>query len=240
MKALIGHTGFVGSNILDQCHFDECYNSKNIEQIRGKEFDLIVCAGVSSVKWKANKEPLEDFKQIERLIQNIEHTAFSKLVLISTIAVYDNPADNPYDRHRLYLETYLANKHDNVTTIRLPSLFGKGLKKNAIYDLMHNDHRFLPHKDSQFQYYSLDNIGRDIEIAVSKDLKTLNITSEPVRFYDILELFGVEHSSTNLKTIIYEDMKSDHAAYWGKSGPYLYDKNETAAQLERFIKRNAL
>ena len=35
--ALIGHTGFIGSNLARQFAFDECYNSKSIGGIRGRE-----------------------------------------------------------------------------------------------------------------------------------------------------------------------------------------------------------
>ncbi len=42
--ALIGHTGFVGSNLLAEHPFDELYRSTNIETIAGERFDLVVCA----------------------------------------------------------------------------------------------------------------------------------------------------------------------------------------------------
>ena len=139
MKGLIGHTGFVGSNIAAQEQFDAHYNSTNIREIEGKTFDLLVCAGVRSVKWKANRTPQEDFNQIKKLIFHLERSSWKKLVLISTIAVYDNPADSAYGRHRLYLETHLQNNHENVAVIRLPALFGDGLKKNPIYDMMNKN-----------------------------------------------------------------------------------------------------
>ena len=44
-SALIGHTGFVGGNIAANAQFTDCYNSKNIAEIRGKSYDMIVCAG---------------------------------------------------------------------------------------------------------------------------------------------------------------------------------------------------
>ena len=69
MRALVGHTGFVGSNILQQASFDKCYNSKNIEDISGNDFELLVCAGVSSIKWKANKEAKQDFQQIHSMVR---------------------------------------------------------------------------------------------------------------------------------------------------------------------------
>ena len=35
--ALIGHTGFVGSNLAASHAFDDLYNTSNIEQIEGQE-----------------------------------------------------------------------------------------------------------------------------------------------------------------------------------------------------------
>ena len=49
--ALIGNTGFVGGNLLRQQPFDALFNSKNIDDIAGRSFDLVVCAGVRAEKW---------------------------------------------------------------------------------------------------------------------------------------------------------------------------------------------
>jgi hypothetical protein len=46
MDALIGHSGFVGTNLHRQRPFDYLYNSKNIGDICGRSFELIVCAGI--------------------------------------------------------------------------------------------------------------------------------------------------------------------------------------------------
>ena len=45
MRALIGHTGFVGS-CLDGPDFDARFNSSNSDKARGGQFDEVVCAGV--------------------------------------------------------------------------------------------------------------------------------------------------------------------------------------------------
>ncbi|GIW64585.1 MAG: hypothetical protein KatS3mg092_0518 [Patescibacteria group bacterium] len=70
-KALIGYTGFVGGNIYKKLKFDDLYNSKNIEQIEGKEYNLVISAGVSAVKWLANQNESEDWKKINILLQHL-------------------------------------------------------------------------------------------------------------------------------------------------------------------------
>src|SRR5213078_364845 len=91
-SALIGYTGFVGSNLLRQRSFDACFNSANIDQIAGRSFDLVVCCGARAEKWKANAEPATDLDNIEYLTRAVERANIGTLVLISTVDVFVNPA----------------------------------------------------------------------------------------------------------------------------------------------------
>src|SRR4051812_49897374 len=92
-SALIGYTGFVGGNLLRQHEFDATFSSSNIEQIGGRSFDLVVCAGAPAEKWKANADPERDLDSIERLTRALQHTNTQKLVLISTVDVFLNPVE---------------------------------------------------------------------------------------------------------------------------------------------------
>ncbi len=57
MKALVGYTGFVGSNLYAAGHFDAVYNSKNIEESHGTNPDLLIYAGLRAEKYLANNDP---------------------------------------------------------------------------------------------------------------------------------------------------------------------------------------
>ena len=48
-RCLIGHTGFVGGNLLRQGRFDALFNSRNIAELAGQSFDEIWCCGVSAL-----------------------------------------------------------------------------------------------------------------------------------------------------------------------------------------------
>ena len=72
MKILVGHTGFVGSNLAESHAFDLCFNSKNISEAFGSNPDVLVYSGVRAEKFLANKEPEKDFEIILESIENIK------------------------------------------------------------------------------------------------------------------------------------------------------------------------
>ena len=69
--ALVGYTGFVGSNICASGTFDGLYNSKNIEDAYGTEPDLLIYAGLRAEKYLANNAPEKDMELIRQAEDNI-------------------------------------------------------------------------------------------------------------------------------------------------------------------------
>ncbi|HOV79230.1 MAG TPA: NAD(P)-dependent oxidoreductase [Bacillota bacterium] len=148
MRALIGYTGFVGSNLCEQTSFDVMYNSKNIFDSYGKSYDLVVYAGLRAEKYLANQQPVEDRVLVENAIKNIKMINMVKFVLISTVDVYKEPVGvdettaiaeeglHPYGLHRRMLEKWVEENVPDFLIIRLPALYGKNLKKNFIYDMI--------------------------------------------------------------------------------------------------------
>lgn len=147
MRGLIGSTGFVGGALAAQRDFDRLYNSKTIAGIAGQSFDLVVCAGAPATMWAANADPDADAANIQSLIASLSSARIDKLVLISTVAVFDDlsagytestaayEAAKAYGRNRRWLEVEASARFD-CHILRLPALFGPGLKKNFIFDLL--------------------------------------------------------------------------------------------------------
>jgi len=247
-NCLIGHTGFVGSNLLRQISFDAFYNSSNITAIKERNFDLVVCAGVSAVKWKANQNPEEDLANINVLINNLKEIEANYFILISTVDVYKNPVNvnedtvidpeqvDPYGRHRYYVEKFIKEKFNNHLIIRLPALFGSGLKKNFIYDLIHNNCLHLTHCESAFQFYNLDNLWQDTQIAIKNSLSLVNFVTEPVMAKEIASYcLGVDFTNITDKPPVYYDMRSKYCRLFGADPDYMYSKKETLEQLKNYI-----
>lgn len=148
MNALVGYTGFVGSNLYEAGEFDAVYNSKNIQEAFGTEPDLLVYAGLCAEKYLANNAPEKDLEQIRIAEDNISKINPKKLVLISTIDVFKKPSGvdensvidtdglHAYGYNRYLLECWVREHYPDALIIRLPGLFGKNIKKNFIYDFI--------------------------------------------------------------------------------------------------------
>jgi len=246
--ALIGYTGFVGSNLMKQYDFTNLYNSINFQEMKNQEYDLIVCAGVSAVKWLANKEPKNDLAGIKALEDILMTTNAKQFILISTIDVYpitqgkDESFDcasmqnHPYGTHRLAFEKFCTNHFKDCTIVRLPGLFGEGLKKNVIYDLLNDNCLEMINTKSSFQYYYLKYLWRDIQKAVANNIKCINLFTEPVSTKDIYETFFVSKSIGQAAAQEgHYDLYTQYASIWNNSGNYIYTKNQMMQHLSEFI-----
>lgn len=249
MDCLIGYTGFVGSNLCRQRSYDELINSKNFRSMAGKHYNRLVCAGVSAVKWKANKDPETDLRHIDELIEILKTVSADKMILISTIDVYPvnrnadedtdchNPNHHAYGRHRLYFEDFCRSHFSNMLCVRLPGLFGVGIKKNVIFDLLNHNCLDMINPSSCFQYYDLNNLSEDIELAEMRNIKLLNLFTEPVATKEILQQFFPDVTvGENAVAPVSYDLNTKYASLRNHSGKYLYTKQEIMAQLAEFIR----
>jgi hypothetical protein len=145
---LIGHTGFVGTALLRQTQFEKCYNSVNIAEIEGQAFGTLVCAAAPGSMLEANRAPERDKAAIDALIARLDRVQAERFVLISSIAVLADFAGGDdegttayqtelaYGRHRRALEAFVEERFPGSLVVRLPALFGAGLRKNFLFDLL--------------------------------------------------------------------------------------------------------
>lgn len=243
--ALIGHTGFVGSNLMREYPFADCFNSTNIETIAGSRYDLIVCAGAPAAKWKANQEPLVDRACLGRLMVALERVQTLRFVLISTVDVYGqaNGVDEtcqptgatPYGQHRLELEQF-AQARFSALIVRLPALFGPGLKKNAIYDLLNDNQIEKIDSRSVFQFYNLRRLWGDIQIAAGARLPLVHLATEPVSMAEVARSALGRTWGNHLPAAPPNyDLRTQYASLFGGMGNYICPKMGVLADLAEFV-----
>lgn len=243
--ALIGGTGLVGGTLLRSRRFDAVYRSTTIAQIAGRRFDRVICAGAPAEKWRANQDPAADWRNLERLIDALLMARIGKLVLISTVDVYGTPQGvterdapsgaTPYGRHRLELERVLS-EHFPTLVVRLPALFGPGLKKNAVYDLLHGNQLERIDDRGSFQFYDLSRLSSDLEIAEAAGLSLVHFATEPVTIRRVArEAFGIDFTNRLEAPPASYDVRTLHASAFGGSDGYMAAAAEVLADLKSFV-----
>lgn len=249
MDALIGHTGFVGSSLLRQHAFGKCYRSTDIHEIRGQQFDTVVCAGVPAKKWIADRDPEADLANIQLLAEQINQIGtVENFILISTVDVYPTPVgvdeETPidakratsYGRNRRWLEEFVLSRFRHANVVRLPGLVGPGLKKNIIFDLHNNNNISAIDSRGAFQFYPMVNLWRDLLVAVKHEMTVVNFSAEPISVADVAKLgFNMDFAQQlEGRTPAIYDMHSSRAELFGGRGPYLYDRRETILAIRAY------
>jgi len=254
--ALIGYTGFVGSNLLDAHRFDDLYNTANIHEIAGQEYDLVVSAGNRADSFRINQNGAADRAEIDQLVDTILQARIGKLVLISTVCVYpegdapdemtplDEAGLTPYGANRLHQERRLSAAVDTLI-MRLPQLYGSRLKKGVVYDLA-NDYR-VEHirPDVRFQHYDVRRLWGDIERACARGWGALNLATPPITNAELArEVFGRDISAqvpaepeSPFARMYTRNMTTRHALDLGGPPGYLIDRDQEIASLREFVTR---
>ena len=243
MYSLIGHSGFLGKNLLEQYKIENIYNSKNIHLLSEKTHDILFICAPSAEKWRANQNPTVDLHNISSLITQISKTKINKVIMFSTVDVYGNDLNqdedclidigkvHPYGKNRYVFETYLRAKFD-TTVIRLPGLFGNYLKKNVIFDLINSNQIDKISLLSKFQWMSTTRIKDFVDLSLKENINLINCVSEPIQTKElVLEFYPNVVDRCVGKTTIEYNVRTKHT----DSG-YLLSKQEVLEDLRRFFR----
>ena len=246
--------GFVGTTLLRTQKFTHLYNSKNIETIAGEEFDLLVFAGMPAAKWLINQNPEPDLQLVAFFKKLLSQVKVKQFVLISTIDVYGkvdhngqtnedsvpNP-DNPYGLHRYLLEKEIRELFPLAVILRLPGLFGKGLKKNVIYDFIHNNRTSFVLTNSAFQWYDMSELASHIDQAIASGQLLINLFPEPLATEEIYNAaiksgFKFEEPADKQKPGATYHVQSKYGQVFKSNKPgYLYDKTATYYKIFSYL-----
>jgi len=234
VATLVGSTGFVGGHIAQAHQFDVHVHRPNVSIIEGAHTNLLVCAGLPSEKWRANKYPEADWGNMVDLAQILATVHADRAVLISTIDVYQPAVDvderdppdyngqEAYGFHRAWFETFFQSHFRGALVIRLPALFAADVRKNLIHDLLHGKEDQWAHVNpaSTFQFFDATETWSIIEMAWSAGINLLNVASEPVTAQQVASLFGVTLTAQTPQ--VEYNMQSVHADQLGGKDGYIF------------------
>lgn len=240
LHGLIGHTGFVGSTLKQQHHFNCLFRSTDIHRIGNQDFDLLVCAGAPAKKWLANQQPEPDRASIAKLIHALATVRCKKFILISTVDVFSaasgvdesSPVEtaglHPYGLHRRELEQFVEQHFASRLIVRLPGLVGPGLRKNIIFDIHNNNDVLKVDSRAVFQFYPMVNLWDDLQQAMQLGVNLIHLTAEPISVSEVSEKgFGIPFENHVVERPLAYDFQTAYGSQMAGSGRYTYSKRET-------------
>lgn len=246
-RALFGATGFVGQNLLSQASFDLLFSRANAEDCRHLKVDEIVLCGLPAEKWRANQDPVADLSNAQRVQDLISTMRAEHVLLISTVDVYADPVRVNEDSHnlqtepgygfnRLLFERFVTDHFPQVTILRLPALFGPGLKKNALFDALKENQVYKISLNSIFQWYPLERLWRDAQIVRNAGVQVCNFAVEPLLTKQwMMQFFPNLLLQCNDDPGASYDVLTRHSSLFGQSGDYMLSSESILEYMDRFI-----
>ncbi len=198
---ILGGGGFVGSGITRALtgagHACTVITRASYQEMRGRRFDAVINANGNSKKYLAAQSPKEDF---EASVTSVQHSlldfGYTLYIYCSSVDVYadhahpsangETAAINPsalsyYGLHKYLAEQLVRRYASRWLILRFGGFVGEGLRKNAIFDLLH-DVPLRVHPDSRYQYLPTESAGTVIDTLLRKEIgnELFNVCGEGV------------------------------------------------------------
>lgn len=185
--AVLGGEGFVGSAFVRHCRREgiECdsIEPKSYAEYTGRRYDLVINAAGESRKYQVNRDPAGDLRySLEPLLKSFGDFSFRRYVYISSIDIYPDRSDpsrnredaaievgriSHYGFHKFLGEKMVEHYCPSRLIVRLGGVLGPGLKKNPVFDLLH-DRPLRVDIESRYQYLDTDTAAAAVFDLVSR------------------------------------------------------------------------
>ena len=119
--------------------------------------------------------------------------------------------------------------------MRLPGLFGPGLKKNIIFDFLNNNDLEKIDSRSIYQFYPIVNLWNDIQLTLKNKIGLIHLTAEPINVFDIaLKGFNLEFTNFVSNSPPNYNFKTSYSGILDKIGDYHYSKSEILSMIRYY------
>jgi hypothetical protein len=225
MIALIGSTGLIGQHLAKFIGADKQYNSVNICDMIGQEFDIVYCAAPSGNRIQAMENPVQDSASVDVLIDVLTQTKIGKIILISTGDTQVKP-DTVYGHNRLRLEE-TVKQMNNYYIVRLSTLIADNITKNMLYDIKHETYLDKINTNTLLQWYPLDDLEKDLKRIMFYGIRETNLCSEPFYGRDI-----IKYLAPHLADKIVNYPEGQHY----RLTPYSYLRDDILNRMREYLK----
>lgn len=194
MVFLIGGRGLVGSAFARVLEASKqpfvIVDRANYAEHQGQHCSLLINANGNSRKPLATKDPMADFDASVRSVRSsLVDFHFERYLHLSSCDVYadcsspaatsedqllDPAGQSPYGFHKHLAEQCVRHAAKDWLIFRLGGFVGPGLKKNAIYDILHGGPLWLD-AASELQFLHTDDAAR-----LALEIAGLGVTREVI------------------------------------------------------------
>ena len=212
MIFLLGGTGFVGSGFARElARTDtpfEVITRQNYDQFVGRSCDLLINANGNSSKLLGKADPKTEFRaSVLSVRDSLVDFKFDTYLFLSSSDVYadassaaltderskvDVAAQSPYGFHKYLAEQCVQHAAPRWLVIRQGGFVGPGIKKNAVFDVLHGEKAWV-HPDTRFQYIHTDDSARACLALVDRGAvcDVYNVTARgTISVREIMQLSG--------------------------------------------------
>lgn len=180
--AVIGAGGFVGGALLGALRDagGDCIGLRRADPLPTDPVDIVVdCNGEGRRFW-SNQNPDESYRRSVATVEDRLHQLNAGIyVYVSTVDVYGEGCARPatstedtaidvealdtYGRHKFMAECMVLDKAPRPLVLRCATLIGPGLRKNPVYDLMH-DASLRMTADSTLSLVHTETLSRAVQV----------------------------------------------------------------------------
>lgn len=159
---IIGSNGFLGKTL---CKISKNYEYEIIEitktdyeHQKPKNYDILINAATPSKKFWAFENSYLDFQKTVSLTADIVYNwNYEKLIQISSISAEDYKNNHPYSINKKSAE--IISSYKNSLIVRLGALYGEGLSKGPLFDLLNSNQLFVD-INSEYNYINTDFVSK--------------------------------------------------------------------------------
>jgi nucleoside-diphosphate-sugar epimerase len=192
---IIGCNGFVGSALCRAISKTDNelieINRENYSNFVDTKFDILINSATPSKRYWALNNPLKDFNSTVGLTAEIVYNwNYDKLVQISTVSA-ECQLDHPYGINKYLAEQLVINNNPNNLVIRLGNLFGQGLTKGIIYDILNGNPLFVS-SDSRYTFIDVDMAAKLIFSRFGKKGIENVCSHNTISLKEIVDEFGLD------------------------------------------------
>jgi len=225
VNVVIGYNGLIGNAVSKKNLLK--INSKNINIIKNKYFNIVYLAAPGGDKYLINLNPLSDNKNKKIIINVLKTIRCNKIIYFSTTAILENEKKvlekneffKPtitkmcyYSKNRYKIEKFIQKKFKNFQIFRLPALISKNLKKNFFFDVINFKSLKYFHQNTTMQWCDVDNILTYLKKFKQKN-KIIHLVSEPIKLINIIRYLDhpIKDFSKNKKRLRSNNITSVYA-----------------------------